>query len=269
MAEKRHEGGISYHTPDQGLFRSARAPASRRRLLAVGARRRRGHLGRFLRLEFGLRRRRLGRHVRRHHHHHHHVSRPHLFHRRDEPGAAAYRRRLFLRSHRLRAVGRLHHRRRREHRICADPGGDRLLHRHLSHGDFRHARRVPAALVDLRLHRLRRAQHPRRRAVVHGHHHDDAARHRHSRGVLHQRDSVFRFRQIRVEHRRRPGDRSGNRAAARPWSVPSLRDLRRPCRHAVCGLAVSRHRAAAARGGRIRRTPNATCRKASCSACSR
>ena len=50
---------------------------------------------------------------------------------------------------------------------------------------------VPAALVDLRLHRLRRVQHPRRRAVVHGHHHDDPARHRHSRGVLHQRD--FRF----------------------------------------------------------------------------
>ena len=213
MAEKRHEGGISYHIPGKDYFekRELRRHAGVFSLWALGVAR--GHLGRFLGLESGLRRGRLGRHVRRHHHHHHHVSRSHLFHRRDEPGAAAYRRRLFLCPHGLRAVGRLHHRHCREHRICADAGGDHVLHRLLPDGDFRDACRVPAGLVDPRLHHLCRAQRPRRRAVVHSHGHRDAARHRDSARLFRQRDSVLRFRQIRDEYRRRSRDRSGGRAA--------------------------------------------------------
>ena len=210
MAEKRHEGGISYHTPAKTIsisvssgvtpasFRcghSASPPSSRATSqdanlgFAVG-----GWGGVFvgtiiitimyLGLTYSIA-----------------EMSPALPH---TGGAYSFARTAFGPS------GRLHHRSRREHRICADAGGDRVLHRHLPHGDFRHARRVPAALVDLWVHRLCRAQSPPRRAVVHGHDHDDPARHRHSRRVLHQCASVFRFRQIRDEYRRRPGDRSGN-----------------------------------------------------------
>ena len=88
-------------------------------------------------------------------------------HRRDEPGAAAYGRGLFLRPHRDGAVGRLHHRPLRERRICRDAGGDRLLHRllcrrHLSACDAASA----ADLVDRHLCHLPGAQHLRRRAVA-------------------------------------------------------------------------------------------------------
>ena len=150
-------------------------------------------------------------------------------------------------------MGRLHHRRRREHRICADAGGDRLLHRHLSHGDLRHACRVPARLLAARLHHLRRSQHARRRAVVHDHRHDDPACDRRARHLLRRRHSVLRLRQKRAEHRRRSGDRSGSRAARGQRSVPAVRGLRHLRRHALCRVAVSCHRATSARGGRIDR----------------
>ena len=159
-ARRRRRSQLSH--PRARLFRGPGAQAPCRRLLLVGARRRRGHLRRFFRLESRFQCRRLGRHVPRRHRHHHHVSRPHLLDRRDEPGAAAYRRRLFLRAHRLRALGRFHYRRRRERRICADAGRDRLFHRRLSHRDLRHARLAPAGLVDRRLCRLRRRQCARR-----------------------------------------------------------------------------------------------------------
>ena len=81
--------------------------------------------------------------------------------------------------------------------------------------------------------------------------------------------SVLRFRQIRDEYRRRSGDRRGSGAARGQWSVPAVRRLRRSGRAAVCGVAVPRHRAAAARGGGVGRSRSATCRGASCLACSR
>ena len=144
MAEKQHEGGVSYRTAGVDYFEDRELRRHAGVLLLVGARRRRGHLGRFLRLEPRLRRRAAGAACSRHHHHRHHVSRPHLFDRRDEPGPAAYRRRLLVRAHGLRAVGRIHHRHRRERRIRADAGRDRVLHRRLSHRHLRHAGRVPA-----------------------------------------------------------------------------------------------------------------------------
>ena len=79
-----------------------------------------------------------------------------------EPGPAAYRRSLLVRAHRLRAMGRVHHRYRRERRVRADAGRDRLLHRRLSHGHLRLAGRVPAGLVDPELRRVCRPQRPRR-----------------------------------------------------------------------------------------------------------
>ena len=236
------------------LFRGPRAQAPCGRLLSVGARRRRGHLRRFLWLESRLRRGRLGRHVPRHDHHHHHVSRPDLFHRRDESGAAAYRRSLLVRPHRLWAMGRVHHGRCRERRICADARRDRLLHRRLSYGDLRHAGRVPAGLVDSGLHRVCDAKRPRRRTILHSHRHRHAAGDRGPRHLLRQRDPVLRFRQIRHEYRRRSGDRRGNRTAGRPRSVPAVRRLRRAGLDAVCGVAVPRHRATATGGRRVGRS---------------
>ena len=68
-----------------------------------------------------------------------------------------------------------------------------------------------------------------------------------------ERDSVLRLRQIRHEYRER-SLRSGGRVARWPWSVPAFRDARHPCRAALCGMAVPRYRAAAARGGRVGRS---------------
>ncbi len=270
MAEKRHEGGVSYHIPGKDYFekRELRRHAGVFSLWALGVAR--GHLGRLLGLEPRLRRGRMGRHVHRHHHHRHHVSRPDLFHRRDEPGTAAYRRGLFVCPHGVRAVGRLHHRHCREYRICADAGGDRLLHRRLSHRDFRDAAAfqpiwwVVGYIVFVGLN---------------------------ARGVelsftvtvivtllaiaillvfFVERDSVLRFRQIRHEYRAAmPSTGAAVELPEWPWSVPAFRDARHPCRAALCGMAVPRHRAAAARGGRGGRSQSATCRRASCSVCSR
>ena len=75
-------------------------------------------------------------HVLRDHHHRHHVSGPDLLARRDVAGAAAYRRRLFVRAHVDGAMGGLHHGHRGEHRVRAHAGRDRVLHRLVSLGIF-------------------------------------------------------------------------------------------------------------------------------------
>ena len=64
----------------------------------------------------------------------------------------------------------------------------------------------------------------------------------------------FDFGKVCVEHRCRSGDRGCGRAARGQRPLPAVRGLRRPCCDALCGVAVSRHRAAAARGGRIDRS---------------
>ena len=155
------------------LFRGAAPQAPCPRLVALGARRRRGDLGPLFGLESrpraGLR-----LDVLRHHHHRHHVSRPDLLARRDVAGPAAYGRRLFVRPHLHGSVGGLHHGHRREHRVRADAGRDRVLHRLVSLGDLRDGAGLPARLLDPVLRAVRRPQHRRRRAVVQGH--GDASR---------------------------------------------------------------------------------------------
>ena len=84
-------------------------------------------------------------------------------------------------------------------------------------------------------------------AIVH------AAGDRGPRHLLRQRDPVLRFRQIRHEYRRRSGNRRGRRVAGRPRSLPTVRHLRRAGLDAVCGVAVPRHRAAATGGRRVGR----------------
>ena len=132
MAEKRHEGGVSYHIPGKDYFekRELRRHAGVFALWALGV----GavisgdfsgwNLGfnvggwggmfvativitiMYLGLTYSI--------------------------AEMSPALAAHRRRLFLRPHRLRALGRFHHRHCREHRICADAGGDHVLHRLLT-----------------------------------------------------------------------------------------------------------------------------------------
>ena len=48
--------------------------------------------------------------------------------------------------------------------------------------------------------------------------------------------------------------RGGSGAAGRPRAVPAIRRPRRACRAALCGVAVPGHRAVAARGGRVSRS---------------
>ena len=76
------------------------------------------------------------------HHHRHHVSGPDILARRDVAGAAAYGRRLFVRPHLHGSLGGLHHGHRREHRVRAHAGRDRVLHRLVSVGHLRHRHRA-------------------------------------------------------------------------------------------------------------------------------
>ena len=126
MAEKRHEGGVSYHIPGKDYFekRELRRHAGVFALWALGV----GAVisGDFSGWNLGFNVGGWGGMFVATIIYRHHVSRPHLLHRRDEPGAAAYRRRLFVRADGVRPVGRVHHRHCREHRICADAGGDHV-----------------------------------------------------------------------------------------------------------------------------------------------
>ena len=171
------------------LLRTAQVAPSRRLLVALGARCRRGHLGRFLRLEPRPRRRGLRRSAHRRHRHHGHVLRPVLQHRRDVAGTAAHGRRLLLLAVGDGPVGRLHHRVGREHGIRHHPRGRRgrdgiPLARHRFRPD--RSRRVveqPGAVVGDLLHHLRRDQHHRYRdhhAVHRGDHRRGARRPRRS-----------------------------------------------------------------------------------------
>ena len=78
----------------------------------------------------------------------------------------------------------------------------------------------------------------------------------------------IRLRQERHEYRGRSG-RSGDRAAGRRRSVPALRHQRRLRGDALRGLAVPRDRAACRSRPKNWSIRSATCRRASCSACSR
>ena len=80
-------------------------------------------------------------------------------------------------------------------------------------GIFETPASVPAGLVDHRLHHLCGVERTRRGAFLHRHRHRHPARDRDPADLLRERDSAHRFRQIRDEYRRRPGDRSGRRAA--------------------------------------------------------
>src|SRR5262245_34577075 len=88
----RQEGHRRRRLPEGGggLFRKTGVPALRRRLVAVGARRRRGHLGPLFRLEPWTRHGRLGRNAGCRHPHHAHVYRSRLLHRRNGAGASAH-----------------------------------------------------------------------------------------------------------------------------------------------------------------------------------
>ena len=158
--------GVTYEKVDDAYFAARGLKRHAGRLVTLGARRRRGYLRALLGLEPRPRSRRLGRHAGRHHPHCHHVPRLDLLARRDEPGHAAHRRRLLVRAHRVRTVGRLHHGPRRERRIRDDGGRDRVLHRNLRRGHCRGANGNAAAVLDRRLRDIRRPQHSRRRAVV-------------------------------------------------------------------------------------------------------
>ena len=80
MAEnKRAVGSVTYREAGDRLFRKAQIAPSCRLLVALGARCRRGHLRRLLRLEPRPRRRRLRRPADRRDRHHDHVLRPVLF----------------------------------------------------------------------------------------------------------------------------------------------------------------------------------------------
>ena len=231
------------------LLRGARLEASRRRVAAVGARRRRGDLRALLRLEPRSRLRRLGRHAGRHHSHRHHVPRPHLLARRDEPGHAAHGRRLLVRSHRLRPVGRISHRAGRERRVRNDGRRHRVLHRHVRRRHRRRAGGNAAAVLGGGIRAVRRAELSRRRAVVEvlaDHHRIGAAV---PRGLLRQRHPAYRFLTLGAQHRA-----GWHRAARRQWPAIPLRALRRAGGAAVRRVAVPRHRAAAAGGRRIRRS---------------
>ena len=139
MAEKRHEGGVSYHVPEKDYFekRELKRHAGVFALWALGV----GavisgdfsgwNLGfavggwgglflativiaiMYLGLTYSIAEMKFG--------------------------TPAYRGRLPVRPHGLRTVGRVHHRHCREHRICADAGGGCLLHWHLHDGDHRYA----------------------------------------------------------------------------------------------------------------------------------
>ena len=84
-----------------------------------------------------------------------------------------------------------------------------------------------------------------------------------------QRASVLRLRQIRDEHRRRSDDGSGSRAR-RTGMVRSCRSASTaswPRFPLPCGCSSPSSSCRSRR--KNRQTPNATCRRASCSACSR
>ena len=65
MAEQKSAGGVVYRKADAAYFEKRGLSALCRRLVAVGARRRRRHLGPLLGLESRARHRRLGRHAGR------------------------------------------------------------------------------------------------------------------------------------------------------------------------------------------------------------
>ena len=251
--------GITYTTVDESYFEARRLKRHARvwSLWALGV----GAVisGHYSGWNLGLTQRLRGD-VLRHHHHRHHVSRPDLLARRDVAGPAAYGRRLFVRPHLHGTVGGLHHGHRREHRVRADAGRDRVLHRLVPVGDLRDGAGLPARLLDPVLRALRRPQHHRRRAVVQGH------GGRHGGGacgarVLLRVGAVLRavrLLALGAEHRPR---RRGT--ADRQRRVPALRDRQHPRLAALRGVAVPRHRATAARGGGIARSADATCPRAS------
>ena len=139
--------GITYTTVDESYFEARRLKRHARvwSLWALGV----GAVisGHYSGWNLGLAQR-LRVDVLRHHHHRHHVSRPDLLARRDVAGPAAYGRRLFVRPHLDGPVGGLHHGHRREHRVRADAGRDRVLHRLVPLGDLRDGTGLPARLLD-------------------------------------------------------------------------------------------------------------------------
>ena len=103
-------GGVKYATRDKNYFekRGLQRYAGVWSLWALGV----GAVisGHFSGWNFGFADRRLGRHAGGRHHHRHHVSGAGVLDRRNEPGAAAYGRGLFVRPHLDGPLGRLRHR---------------------------------------------------------------------------------------------------------------------------------------------------------------
>ena len=254
MTDKKTVGSVTYQNAGKDYFEKRRLKRHARvwSLWALGV----GAVisGPLLRLELRHRRRRLGRPVHRRDHHRDHVSRPDLQSRRNVAGAAAHRRRVFLRAQRDGTVGRLHHRARREHRVHHDARRHRVLHRLVPHRNFRNAGDAISRCGG------------------------SAATSCSSRSTTGASKLSFKisvivtllalavlvvfwvsaipfadFRSLGAQHRRRPRRRA-DRACRRRRRVPAERLDRRARRAAVRGLAVPRDRRAAARCGRIGRS---------------
>ena len=232
-------------------------------LVALGARRGRGHLGPVLGMEPRTGQR-LGQHAPRDDRDHGDVPGAHLLDRGDGARAPAHRRRLLVRAHRDGAVGRLPDRAGGERRVRPHAGRDRLLHQHLHVGDRRDTERVPAALVDRVLRGVRLAEHRRGRALLQG----DGRRHRAGaplpRRLLRERAPEHRLRALGDERR------SGRRAPAR-GPRPAAPARARPASWRACpSRSGSTSRSSSSRWPpRSRWTRAATCRAASWRACSR
>ena len=219
-----HPGGC-------GLSRPAPAATPRARAAPVGHGRGRGHFRRFLRLELRTGRGRIRRHASRRHRDDRHVHGPVLLHRRNVARAAPRRRRVLLRAHRHGPLGRLHHRARRKHGVHPDARRDRGGRRRIPGRHLRHRPSRGSRVVAALLWRLRRAEY------------------------LGRGDDVPRLGGRHAGRPGRPGGLlGGRRAALRPASLgtalfPTAASARsrRLCRTALRALALSGHRAAAAR----------------------